>query len=61
MRTNVRIMELNTIAKRQFSRYLDLFTITMPMIEAVAGDCGHYLPYNIQQALSTTLTQYIKT
>ena len=61
MRTNVRIMELNTIAKHQFSRYLDLFTITMPMIEAAAGDCGHYLPYNIQQALSTTLTHYIKT
>ena len=60
MRTNVRIAELNTIAKRQFNHYLDFFTIIMPMVEAAAGDCGHYLPSNIQRALSTKTVQYIK-
>ena len=31
--------------------YHDAFNLTLPMIEAAAGDCGHFLPANIQMAL----------
>lgn len=28
----------------------DAFNLTLPMVEAAAGDCGHFLPENIQHA-----------
>ena len=27
--------------------YQDAFNVTLPMIKATAGDCGHFLPANI--------------
>ena len=31
--------------------YLDAFNLTLPFIEAAAGDCGHFMPANVQMAL----------
>ncbi|EKX37964.1 hypothetical protein GUITHDRAFT_154832 [Guillardia theta CCMP2712] len=30
--------------------YMDTYNLTLPMIEAAKGDCGHFLPANIQLA-----------
>ena len=46
-------LALQGLRRRLGSRvlYLDAFNLTLPFIEAAAGDCGHFMPANVQMAL----------
>ena len=61
-RTNQRLAMYERFARDRFLEmrgklgarrvmYQDAFNVTRPLIEAAAGDCGHFLPQNIQMAL----------
>jgi len=61
-RTNQRLALYEHYAQERFFKmqkelgtarvmYQDAYNLTIPMIEAAAGDCGHFLPANIQMAL----------
>lgn len=46
------IEKLNLEYTKAKIRYIDVFNMTLPMMEAAAGDCGHYTIGNVQEAIT---------
>ena len=51
MHTNARVLAMQDKLGVSRVMYQDAFNLTLPLVEAVGGDCGHFSTPNVQMAL----------
>mmetsp|Transcript_41423 Transcript_41423/g.64670 ORF Transcript_41423/g.64670 Transcript_41423/m.64670 type:complete len:172 (+) Transcript_41423:346-861(+) len=53
-----KVLQLQRNLGKHRVMYMDVFNMTLPMIDNAKGDCGHFLPSNIQNAMVQKLLSF---